>query len=100
MELDEALSLGDELGASLGSCSPSTVGDRLEEELNLLLGKPLSNDDDRAKVGEPVGVELGAALGGELGEELGLELGPPLREELGPALGAALRHMEKCSVQH
>jgi hypothetical protein len=51
-----ALTLGDELGSSLGAFSPSTVGDRLGEELGMLL-EPLGVVD--GTLGRPLGVEPG-----------------------------------------
>jgi hypothetical protein len=72
LEVEAALSLGDELGASLGAFSPSAVGDKLGEEL----GKPL---------GEPLGVVDGTTLGKTLGVKTG-----PLVGEAVARLSASL----------
>jgi hypothetical protein len=84
-----ALSLGDELGTSLGAFSPSDVGERLGDELGVRLGVLLGGDDGLL-LGEPLGVELGPVLGEELGEALGEALGAPLGKALGDELGAEL----------
>ena len=53
--LGAALSIGNELSASLGAFSLSAVGERLGDELGELLGDP-PRIDDGAELSDPFGI--------------------------------------------
>jgi hypothetical protein len=59
--LGEEVTLGNELGASLGTCSLSTVSNSLGKDQGYQLSDHV-HDDTRAELGEPLGAELGPVL--------------------------------------
>ena len=74
--LGAALSIGNELSASLGAFSLSAVGAKLGDEPEELLGDPPSVDD-RAELSDPISLGLNPAVGYSSGQ-----------------------HWEKCTAQH
>ena len=99
--LGAALSLGNELSASLGDFTLSTVGERLGDEPGELLGDLLSDRDagevsatgrtSTGRIARRVSLSLGDELSASLGAFSLSTVGERLEDEPGETLGKPLR---------